>query len=199
MSSLETLRAHPLIARLRDALAKRDSHRVEDDVSRRAGVAILIRLSRGDPDIFFIQRSQYEGDPWSGQIAFPGGREEPGDANLCATAIRETYEETMLDLGEHGELLGVLDDQRPLTVRLPAVIVRPFIFLVGDVPAPVLSAEVANSFWVPLPVLLDPSVWRESAVTAGGVEIRRLAFHHEGNLVWGMTERILSVLLDLVR
>ena len=112
--------------------------------------------------------------------------------------MRETLEETGIDLRGVSELIGVLDDLHPRTVRLPAVVVRPFVFFVGDVGDPVLSSEVAGAFWVPLSVLLDRSVWRDTTVRAGNTEISRFAFHHEGYVVWGMTERILSSLLDLL-
>jgi 8-oxo-dGTP pyrophosphatase MutT (NUDIX family) len=180
-------------------LRSRSAVEVEDPVARRAAVAILIRYgAAGEPELLFIQRAEYEGDPWSGQIAFPGGREESDDGSLLETAVRETFEETGIELRGQSALVGVLNDLRPRTVRLPAVIVRPFVFLVSDVIEPVLSPEVAGAFWVPLSVLLDRSVWRDARVRAGDVEISRFAFHHEGYVVWGMTERILSGLLELL-
>jgi 8-oxo-dGTP pyrophosphatase MutT (NUDIX family) len=199
VSSTERLRADARIARLEAALESREAIEVNDPVARRAAVAVLIRLGdSGEPELFFIQRAEYEGDPWSGHIAFPGGREESGDSSLLETAIRETFEETQIDLKGRAEVLGVLDDLHPRTVRLPAVVVRPFVFLVSDVGEPVLSDEVAAAFWVPLSVLLDRSVWRDARVKAGDIEISRFAFHHEGYIIWGMTERILSGLLGLL-
>jgi 8-oxo-dGTP pyrophosphatase MutT (NUDIX family) len=198
VSSLQRLRDDERIQRLESELAARKCVELADPDARRAAVAILIRLGASDePELFFIQRAVYEGDPWSGQIAFPGGREEPADTSLEHTALRETYEETQLDLREHATLVGTLDDLRPRAVRLPAIVVRPFVFLLPDPPTPVLSSEVADSFWVPLSVLLDRSVWRDTMVTAGGMEMSRFAFHHRGYVVWGMTERILSGLLPL--
>ncbi|MEO8192944.1 MAG: CoA pyrophosphatase [Gemmatimonadales bacterium] len=199
MSSLERLRRDPRIARLESALAAHSPIEADDSAARRAAVAILIRLGESDePEIFFIQRAIYEGDPWSGQIAFPGGREEQADDSMLETAVRETFEETELDLRQGAHLVGTLNDLRPRTVRLPAVMVRPFIFLVDEVADPVLSPEVAGSFWVPLSVLLDRSVWRDTTVHSGGNEMSRFAFHHQGYVVWGMTERILSGLLSLL-
>jgi 8-oxo-dGTP pyrophosphatase MutT (NUDIX family) len=199
VTGLDRLRGDPRIGRLEDSLKSRSAVEVEDAAARRAAVAILIRIGEtGEPELFFIQRAEYEGDPWSGHIAFPGGRAEPGDASLAETAIRETFEETEIDLRAGAELLGVLDDLHPRTYRLPAVVVRPFVFLVSDVAEPVLSDEVAGAFWVPLSVLLDRSVWRDTTVMAGNSEISRFAFHHEGYVVWGMTERILSSLLAMV-
>jgi 8-oxo-dGTP pyrophosphatase MutT (NUDIX family) len=198
VNSLDRLRADPRIARLEAAFASRQSVEIDDPVARGAAVTILIRHGPGDePEIFFIQRAIYEGDPWSGQIAFPGGREEPEDLDLAQTAVRETFEETGFDLDCDATLIGVLDDLYPRAVRLPPVVVRPFVYLMPDPPAPVLSSEAADSFWVPLRALLDRSVWRDTTVTAGGMAMSRLAFHHEGLVVWGMTERILSDLLNM--
>ena len=198
MKALESLRNDPRITRLESALASRQPVEVDDPAARNASVAILIRPGPDDPEVFFIQRALYEGDPWSGQIAFPGGREEEGDSSRADTAMRETLEETGIDLAKSGFLIGALDDLHPRTVRLPAVVVRPFVFLVADPGEPVLSPECSDSFWVPLSVLLDRSVWRDTTVTAGGMEMSRFAFHHEGFVVWGMTERILSGLLALI-
>ena len=198
MIPLAKLRSDPRISRLESALASRQPREEDDPAARRASVAILIRAGAADPEVFFIQRALYEGDPWSGQIAFPGGREEEGDATREETAIRETFEETGIDLRAHGLSIGVLDDLHPRTVRLPAVVVRPFVFLIPDPPEPVLSPEVSDSFWVPLSVLLDRSVWRDTTVVAGGLEMSRFAFHHEGFVIWGMTERILSGVLELL-
>ena len=199
MNALDRLRADLRIARLEAELRSRRPAEVQDAVARRAAVAILIRCGeRDEPEVLFIQRAEYEGDPWSGHIAFPGGREEPGDESLFETAIRETFEETGIDLTDRSELVGTLDDLRPRTVRLPAVVVRPFVFLVSDVAEPLLSSEVAGAFWVPLCILLDRSVWRDARVKAGDAEISRFAFHHEGYVVWGMTEKILSGLLGFL-
>ncbi len=198
MRPLERLRCDARIARLVRALESRSPVEAEDPLARRAAVAILVRCGADDePEIFFIQRAIFEGDPWSGQVAFPGGREEEGDADLLETASRETLEETRLDLSA-AQLIGALNDLRPQTVRLPRVIVRPFVFLMTDDQEPVLSHEVADCFWVPLSVLLDHSVWRDTPVRAGGIEMSRFAFHHRGYVIWGMTERILSELLTLL-
>jgi 8-oxo-dGTP pyrophosphatase MutT (NUDIX family) len=199
VTALDRLRRHEGIARLERTLASQKAVEVNDPTARRAAVAILIRLGENDePEILFIQRAVYEGDPWSGHIAFPGGREEPGDESPLGTVFRETFEETQLDLRETAHLLGVLDDLRPRTATLPAMVVRPFVFLVAESREPVLSLEVAASFWVPLTNLFDRSVWDETTVVAGDVEMSRVAFHHRGFVIWGMTEKILSHLLEIL-
>ena len=198
MTVSREVRDHPAFARLRDLLASHQPALADEDESRRAAVALILRLGPSNqPEIFFIQRAEYAGDPWSGQVAFPGGRHEEGDDDLIATAVRETREETALNLGENGEVIGQLDDLRPMTIRLPAVVVRPYVFLIGAHEEPVLSSEVADSFWVPVATLREDSGWRDTVITARGMQFTRRAFHHSGFVVWGMTERILSGFLSL--
>jgi 8-oxo-dGTP pyrophosphatase MutT (NUDIX family) len=201
VTALDRLREHSHIAQLEERIA---GHKpVEADLPgvRRAAVALIVRLGPSDdePEMFFIQRAHYEKDPWSGQVAFPGGREEPGDPSLIETVVRETREETAIDIRRDGLILGPLDDLPPGTVRLPAVVVRPYVVLIGEHPNPVLSDEVADTFWVPLATLRNDTGWRDTVVTAHGLEFTRRAFHHGGFVVWGMTERILSNFLDVTR
>lgn len=201
MTSLDRLRGHPGIARLSERISVRKPIEASLPGVRRAAVALILRLGDplDEPEILFVQRAHYEPDPWSGQVAFPGGREEPGDTSLVETAVRETHEETGIDVRRDGELLGQLDDLRPQTVRLPAVVVRPYVMLLGDHSDPIVSDELSAAFWVPLATLQDDSSWRDTVVTARGLEFTRRAFHHSGFVVWGMTERILSDFLALMR
>jgi 8-oxo-dGTP pyrophosphatase MutT (NUDIX family) len=191
------LLAHPDIAKLQAALESHEPASVEkDEITRRAAVALIFRAgASGAPELLFIKRAEYPGDPWSGQVAFPGGREEAGDATLANTAIRETREEIGLDMEQDGTIIGTLDDLRPQTVKLPAVIVRPYVVLLKRSREFLLSDEVAAAFWVPLDALKRSESWRETNVFARGVQMNRRGFHHEGLVIWGMTERILSQLL----
>jgi 8-oxo-dGTP pyrophosphatase MutT (NUDIX family) len=194
------LLAHPDIVKLNSSLESHKALRAETaDGVRRAAVALIFRAGEsGSPELLFIRRAEYPGDPWSGQVAFPGGREETGDANLADTAIRETREETGIDLDHDGTVIGMLDDLRPTTTRLPAIIVRPYVVLLKQVRELLLSDEVAMAFWVPLEALRQGESWRDTTVLARGVQMNRRAFHHQGQVIWGMTERILAQLLALL-
>ena len=201
MSRLDSLLAHPEIAKLRAALdARKETGGADEEGVRRAAVAIIFRASAedGSPELLFIKRADYPGDPWSGQVAFPGGREEPGDASLTETASRETREETGIDLEREGAVIGALDAFRPRTPGLPSIIVRPFVAVLDRDQPLELSSEVALAFWIPLAALMPKDSWQETTVFARGVQINARAFEHEGNVIWGMTERILGQLLDLL-
>jgi 8-oxo-dGTP pyrophosphatase MutT (NUDIX family) len=200
MGDLEALLADPDVLKLRAALEAHQAlgEEVEAGV-RKAAVALIFRAGAdGRPELLFIKRSDYPADPWSGQVAFPGGREEPGDALLADTAARETREETGIDLERDGTFIGTLDDLRPRINRLPDVIVRPYVVLLKSYEPLILSHEVALAFWIPLAALKEAGSWRDTQVLARGIQINARAFHHEGHIVWGMTERILGQLLGLI-
>jgi 8-oxo-dGTP pyrophosphatase MutT (NUDIX family) len=197
---LAVLLAHPDIVKLCSALGSRKPVRADKEEGvRQAAVALIIRAG-GDaaPELLFIKRAEYPADPWSGQIAFPGGREEEADPTLADTAMRETREETGIDLVRDGTVIGTLDDLRPQTTRLPAVIVRPYVVLLNRFEPLLLSDEVALAFWIPLEAFKDAPSWRDTNVLARGVQMNRRAFHHQGHAIWGMTERILAQLLALL-
>jgi hypothetical protein len=83
-------------------------------------------------------------------------------------------------------------------VRLPAVIVRPYVVVLNRFEPLLLSDEVALAFWVPLDAFKDAPSWQDTNVLARGVQMNRRAFHHQGHVIWGMTERILAQLLALL-
>lgn len=200
MGDLEVLLADADVLKLRAALEQYQAlgHDEEEGV-RRAAVALIFRAGAdGKPELLFIKRSDYPADPWSGQVALPGGREEPGDASLADTAARETREELGIDLGRDGTFIGTLDDLRPRINRLPDVIVRPYVVLLNAYEPMILSHEVALAFWIPLAALKEAESWRETQVLARGIQINTRAFHHEGHVIWGMTERILGQMLGLI-
>ncbi|HEX9130115.1 MAG TPA: CoA pyrophosphatase [Gemmatimonadaceae bacterium] len=194
------LLAQPSVIKIRSALGSHSPVAADDEEGvRKAAVALIFRLGKDDAlDLLFIKRAEFAGDPWSGQIAFPGGRMEAGDASLAETAIRETREETGIDLTREGVMIGVLDDLRPRSVRLPAIVVRPYLALVDRDEPLRLSQEVALAFWLPFAALERSGSWHEEKVFARGVQINARVFRHGEHVIWGMTERILAQLLELL-
>lgn len=162
-----------------------------------AAVAAVLRVVANEPELLFIKRAIVERDPWSGHIAFPGGRAEPGDVTLEDTAVRETREELSLDLTQ-GALLGRLDDLAPRSRSLPPIIVRPYVAVVAAHVRFVPSREVAGTFWIPLRSLRDPTMQDQHVVQVNGVSASFPAYRIEEHLVWGLTERIVRQLLLLM-
>lgn len=192
---------HPTFRRLSHALAARPPILAPDDgAPRRAAVAIVLRRTADDVvELLLIKRSEREDDPWSGHVALPGGRRDPSDVTLQDTAIRETREETGIDVTRDGIVLGMLDELRPRTPTLPPIIVTPFVAIVRHDVTIETSDEVAVAFWVALASLEDPSLTVESEVSARGSTWRVPSYLLGGHIVWGMTERILRNLQALVR
>ncbi len=195
-----TLVDHPIFKRLRHALTTRPPVLAPDDgAPRRAAVAIVLRRSAQEVvELLLIKRSERADDPWSGHVALPGGRFDPSDATLQDTAIRETREETGIDLARDGVMLGMLDELRPRTPTLPPIIVTPFVAIVRPDVSIETSDEVAFAFWVALSQLEDPSLAVESSVSVRGATWRVPSYLLGGQIVWGMTERILRNLQALL-
>jgi len=162
-----------------------------------AAVAVIVVEGSEGVEALFIHRAERPNDPWSGQIAFPGGRREPSDSDLQATAVRETYEEVGVDLAR-AERLAVLSDLRPRTTVLPPIYVRPFVFALPERPALTLSLEVQGAFWVAFSRFDEPDVRRDVTIAIRGVDRAFPAYVLGDRVIWGMTERILTPLLEVV-
>lgn len=189
----------PRIARLRQALLHREPLRAQaaPDVPR-AAVALLVRPAPAELEILLIRRAVREGDPWSGHMALPGGRAQPGDADLVHTAARETHEEVGIDPRGGGAWLGALDDLAPAS-GVRRIVVQPHVFAVAADAVPVPDPrEVDAALWIPLGELVDPAVATEYLhVLEGGTRVRLPAFGTRGQVIWGMTHRMLSQFLEL--
>ncbi|MDE0898324.1 MAG: CoA pyrophosphatase [Longimicrobiales bacterium] len=162
-----------------------------------AAVAMVVR---GEPqlDFLLIKRATSERDPWSGQMALPGGRWERTDSGLLHTARRETMEETGVNLEIHGSPLGRLEDVTPSSTRLPPMRIAPFVFGVpAGTEAEVASPEVQSVHWIPLDVLRAPETSTDVRIQLPGLDKRFPSYHVIGEHVWGLTHRILTGFLDL--
>ncbi len=198
-SGAERVTATDTLARLEGALAPAAAVAPAPVPNvRDAAVAVIFRVAEnGTLELLMIERASYEGDPWSGHIAFPGGRREPHDATLLDTALRETREETGVDIHTAGRVLGALERVNPMSTALPPLSIAPFVVhLTQDVTLS-LSNEVADAFWVPLAAFQGEDVSRQVEVTLSNGTVRIVrAFVHERYTIWGLTERILRDLLS---
>lgn len=189
------------LAQTRAALAERTPETVADPSLNRAAVALILRDGPAGLEIFFIERSRREDDPWSGHMAFPGGRLEEVDADTRAAAERETLEEVGIPLLD-AEYLGVLSDlQGSPRFRQNRLVVTAHVYYSTFDGAPVLDAlEVASSMWVSVEHLLAPEnhVGYQSKTTADlefpGIQVGEPGRH----VVWGLTYRFLEIFMEAV-
>lgn len=159
-------------------------------------VSVVIRANH-HLDLLLIKRARSERDPWSGHMALPGGRRDAEDVDLRATAVRETREETGLDLDGLGVPLGWLDEVVPSSVRLPKLTIAPFVYGVpADTEAWVASREVDAIHWVSLDHLRAPGTHRTVDIPLPGGSRAFPCFQVEDEIVWGLTYRILSQFLE---
>ncbi len=173
--------------------------RIEGELRLAAVAAVFRRTGVRGLELLFIQRARQRDDPWSGQMAFPGGRMEPEDRSALATAVRETREEVGLDLERDARRVGQLDDVQAMARGRPVpLVIRPFVFLLTRSVDLVLNEEVADVVWIPLD-------WLQSGQGAGtmdydwhGVQVKLPCVRYRGYLVWGLTYRMLSSLLRLL-
>ena len=187
------------LAEIKSAIDQREHTpaRFRPDPSH-ASVAMITAPGDAGLEVCFILRATRAGDPWSGQVAFPGGRAEQGDDNAYAVAERETTEEIGLIL-KPSHRLG------PLPVRPDvrgSLTLSPFIYHLPTsakhIASPQDPTEVARVFWVPMSHLFD-----EGAVTAldfplGGTVSSFPGIGYDGEIIWGLTLRILNSFADMM-
>lgn len=173
-----------------------------------ASVAMILCDGEGEGDgglqVVVIERARRAGDPWSGQLAFPGGRREAGDRDARHTAERETREEIAVDLGA-AERLGRLDDQRGRAADKPlGLVIRCFVYHHPALQQSTLSGEVSAVHRVPLEYFVARRRQHFSRPLPGlsrdfpAVHIGADPAANGGPLVWGLTYRFLSVFFRLL-
>jgi len=181
---------------VRRALAARAATQVGDAVARRAAVAVVLREGPTGFEVLFIRRAEADGDPWSGQMGFPGGRAEPGE-DLATTAVRETAEETGIDLLARGELLGTLDEVRAMARMQPMdLAITPHVFRLEGPAEFVPNAEVKSLHWLPLDDLLGPRWQSTMEYLHQDSALQFPCLRFDGLVIWGLTYRMFMGLRD---
>ena len=154
-----------------------------------AGVAIIMKPGDEDIELLLVKRAEVSGDPWSGDMAFPGGKKTPSDVDICDTVRREVVEETGITLANM-RFLGAMEVEKS-NVR-PGKEVLPLVFEVEEKPPVTLNYELTKAFWAPLKELIKT----QTRVNVKGWDSE--VFKVEGEVVWGMTYRMLKRIIVLM-
>ena len=166
---------------------------------KRSAVALILQVREGELHILMIKRAEREGDPWSGHMAFPGGRKDPGDINGFACALRETEEEIGLQLLDDDLCIGRLSEINAMSrIRGFGMAVTPFVFRLNREVTFNPNHEVAEVVWVPLEFLLETDNREQMEWEFRGMKIKLPCYFFEGRRIWGLSLNMLDELLNLV-
>jgi 8-oxo-dGTP pyrophosphatase MutT (NUDIX family) len=162
--------------------------------TRQAAVSVVLRPAGDHTEALFILRSQKEGDPWSGHMAFPGGHFETHDESLRHTAERETLEEIGLDLARLGDFIGQIDPvQANPRGRNLDMIVTPFVYELRE---PIVefdpNYEVADVLWGSLNDMHSGDSHTMGEFVVGGERVNYPGYGVGEEIVWGLTYRMLD-------
>jgi 8-oxo-dGTP pyrophosphatase MutT (NUDIX family) len=169
-------------------------------VPHHSAVATILREASRGPEVLFIRRAERANDPWSGHMAFPGGRRDPADQSLLRTAERETFEELGFVPSEVGRVIGRLDDVDAIARgKRVGMIVRPYVYVLDREPILRPNEEVAEALWAPIAPMLAGQLDTVRPYVLDGREIALPAYDLEGRIVWGLTYHMLQGLLRLFK
>jgi 8-oxo-dGTP pyrophosphatase MutT (NUDIX family) len=176
----------PFALAVRRALAGGSRH-LDEAFAARAGVLIALHLRQGEPHVWLIRRPETLRSH-AGQVALPGGKAEPGDDDIIATALREAHEEIGVPPSAV-EVLGCGDDFSTSTGYVITPVVA---WLVEDFALAIDPAEVTRAFAAPFATFRQEGVLGIVPIEA----FRNLARAYlvDGEIVWGATARILRAL-----
>ena len=164
----------------------------------RAAVAMIVRELPGDLEMLFIERATDVRDPWSGHLAFPGGKVEPGEQARQA-AERETREEIGLVL-ESERYLGRMSDI--VGANLPVRVSCFAYAAVSSTIHPVINHEVRDVFWARLSDIRDPERHRTVMVGFSGRSLEVPAIilpQADKPVLWGITYRLVMQFLEIIQ
>lgn len=183
--------------RLTQIFSQNPSNDLSKTISDYACVSLILKKSFDHFELAFIRRAHNPQDPWSGQIAFPGGRREKEDANDIATALRETREEVGWQLKE-SDFLGFLSDvQARSRSGILNFFLRPLVFYVSaDQPLDQIDPkEVDQVFWISHEYLENPKHKTSVDIPSRGFDLPGIKLP-TGDTLWGLTYMVTQEILQ---
>ncbi len=184
---LELVRRHQEITKPRNSLVN-------------AAVSIVLRNSINGPEFLLIQRAKHENDPWSGQMAFPGGKYDKSDQDYKDTAIRETKEEINLNLHDE-EFIGQIDDVYGLKANGGfSVHVACYVFKIDRKVTLKPNYEVADLVWLPFSFLeTTQNAYEFYHPHDASLKMPAILINaHKDQVLWGLSLRMLFILYTIL-
>ena len=160
-----------------------------EEVEADAAVVVLLKATNQDIQVLLVKRAEIATDPWSGQTALPGGKRSPKDRNMKETVVRETKEETGIDLLDGCHFLGIMEPMN-LTNK-PEMTVLPFVSLLDSNMDIRLNEELTEYFWLSLRNLNN----KKGTAKFGRGEFP--AYNLDGKTIWGLTYNIIQKLVTI--
>ena len=185
---------------IKNALAQHTPQRpTSHALARQAAVAIIIRSNNDFMEALFILRSVRKGDPWSGDMAFPGGHKNNVDLSLRETAERETFEEIGLTLSHSSCFLGELDTIELNRRQSEAILITPFVYSLRDKDCVLHKNHVvAEILWGPLDHMIIGTSLVNKEVKRNGTLQYFPGYTLDQQIIWGLTFRMLQQLFSLI-
>lgn len=152
-------------------------------------MAILVRPLEDDLAFFLVKRAEVDDDPWSGDMAFPGGKKNPQDETVIDTAVREVLEETSIDLRDR-QVIGFM--QPVYSAVRKTLAVQPVVYRYDETPEVILNYELTKYLWVPLSEIKQGKTYAVVKGWEGPV------YKVQGETVWGLTFRMLENILKMM-
>lgn len=191
----------PVINQLQHTLINYKPRLINRSSVKRAAVAIIFQTNDGEePQLIFIKRSENPADPWSGHMAFPGGRVEKNDNDIIDAAYRETREEIGINLKSEGIYVTQIDDTRAMArgKRL-SMIITPFVFLLPAIPVFSCNEEVVEIHRIPLSFFTQRNNKSTVSYTIKGITIPLPCYRYNDRIIWGLTYRMLQNLFRIIK
>jgi len=181
------------LAAVRERLDLHAARVIDGDDLAEAAVAVLLRGGSDGVEALFIRRAEHPQDPWSGHMAFPGGRRESEDRDARSAAERETLEEVGVDLHGSATYLGRLDDLQAMARgRHVGMVVTPYVYLLTEDVRLAPNEEVQEAVWIPLDPLARGEHDAEIPWKYGPEGVMLPCYQVGGRTIWGLTWRMLS-------
>ena len=167
---------------------------------KRSAVALILHQGSRGLDVMMIKRAEREGDPWSGHMAFPGGKAESSDNNNYHTATRETWEEVGFNLNENAMSMGRLSDVMFTHHRRGRpMVITPYVFTVDEKPEFQINQEVAEVVWVPLAFLVDRNNRETMRWQRKSLSLNLPCYFYQDRRIWGLSLSMIDELLHVLK